>query len=62
MEIKSRLLFLSRWSGTSVNDDVIIDTDLSFEAKYRIAQNFGGGKHWRIWRMMVQSPNFTLQF
>ena len=20
--------------------------------------NFGGGKHWRIWRMTINSPNF----
>ena len=26
---------------------------------YRIAQNVGGGKHWRIWRLSVNSPNFS---
>ena len=26
---------------------------------YHIAQNVGGGKHWRIWRLSVNSPNFS---
>ena len=26
--------------------------------KYRIAQNFGGRKHWRIWRLGANSPKF----
>ena len=25
---------------------------------YRIAQNFGGKKHWRIWRMKLHPPMF----
>ena len=27
---------------------------------YRIAQNFGGRKHWRIWRLGANSPKFYL--
>ena len=26
---------------------------------YRIAQNVGGGKHWRIWRLSIDSPKFS---
>ena len=26
---------------------------------YRIEGNFGGGKHWRIWRMTINSPKFN---
>ena len=26
---------------------------------YRIAQNAGGGKHWRIWRLSIDSPKFS---
>ena len=33
----------------------IIDSQL----KYRIAQNVGGGKHWRIWRLSIDSPKFS---
>ena len=25
----------------------------------RIAQNVGGGKHWRIWRLSIDSPKFS---
>ena len=31
-----------------------IDTSI-----YRIEGNFGGGKHWRIWRMTINSPKFN---
>ena len=26
---------------------------------YRIAQNVGGGKHWRIWQLSIDSPKFS---
>ena len=26
---------------------------------YRTWENFGGGKNWRIWRMIFNSPNFS---
>ena len=26
--------------------------------QYRIAQNFGGRKHWQIWRLRANSPKF----
>ena len=26
---------------------------------YRIAQNVGGRKHWRIWRTVIDSPKFS---
>ena len=27
--------------------------------RYRIAQNVGGGKHWQIWRLSINSPKFS---
>ena len=31
----------------------------SLEGVYRIAQNVGGGKHWRIWRLSIDSLKFS---
>ena len=28
-------------------------------SRYRIAQNVGGGKHWQIWRLTIDSPKFS---
>ena len=34
-----------------------VDTRIQ-KTKYRIAQNFGRGKLWRIWRILSDSPKF----
>ena len=31
----------------------------SLEYIYRMAQNVGGGKHWRIWRLSIDSLKFS---
>ena len=32
---------------------------LTCKLVYRIVQNVGGGKHWRIWRLSIDSPKFS---
>ena len=32
---------------------------MDFIISYRIAQNVGGGKHWRIWRLSIDLPKFS---
>ena len=36
----------------------VTDNDIDEHNKYRIAQNFGGRKHWRIWRLGANLPKF----
>ena len=38
--------------GVNIPEAIYVTT------KYRIAQNFGGRKHWRIWRLGANSPKF----
>jgi len=41
----------AKWNDSSV-------FQASMLSRYRIAQNFGGKKHWQIWWMNLYSPMF----
>ena len=42
-----------------ISQCIFIQLNRMIGKKYRIAQNFGGGKFWRIWRNCIDSPKIS---
>ena len=61
--IKCHCNFISTYKPSICHSRLKADgtnsTLLDHSLLYRIEGNFGGGKHWRIWRMTINSPKFN---
>jgi len=61
---RSRLCYLTMWTWSLYYCCTVLGRYQSYihkqkSNKYCIAQNVGGGKYWRIWRLSIDSPKFS---